>query len=230
MKRKNISKQKFGPLVAIRYINKNKRGQALWLFQCDCGNEIVLPATKVCDRPRTICNRQQCGLMQTEEEYKRKAKIHRDKNKEKAQIYHKEYKKLNEVKLKLKAKEYRKRTLYKRKEKYKNDINHQIAEKLRNRIRGAIKRSNIDKIGSAVNDLGCSLEKFKLWVEMHWTEGMSWNNYNFYGWHLDHIKPLSSFNLSNRKEFLEACHFTNIQPMWMKDNLSKGNKYDDHNH
>lgn len=39
------------------------------------------------------------------------------------------------------------------------------------------------------------------------------------------IKPLSSFNLSDRQEFLQACHYTNLQPLWAKENISKSNKY-----
>ena len=114
-----------------------------------------------------------------------------------------------------------KRSIYE-KNKRKNNIQFKLGKILRTRLGMAI--SNNYKSGSAVSDLGCSIEKFKLWLEMHWEEGMSWENYGRTGWHIDHVKPLDSFDLTDRKQFLEACHFSNLQPMWAKDNLSKGNK------
>lgn len=51
---------------------------------------------------------------------------------------------------------------------------------------------------------------------------MTWENHGKYGWHIDHIKPLVSFDLTERKQFLEAVHFSNLQPLWSGDNLRKG--------
>jgi hypothetical protein len=52
---------------------------------------------------------------------------------------------------------------------------------------------------------------------------MNWNNYGYYGWHIDHIKPLSS--AKNEFELIKLFHYTNLQPLWWKDNLSKNGKY-----
>ena len=104
---------------------------------------------------------------------------------------------------------------------YKEDLLFRIKVQLRNRLRSAITGNY--KSGSAVGDLGCPIESFKAYIESLFQEGMTWNNWGTYGWHLDHISPLSSFDLTDREQFLKACHYTNLRPLWCEDNLRKGN-------
>ena len=108
--------------------------------------------------------------------------------------------------------------------KYNNDINRRLSSCLRSRLNKALKGAY--KVGSAISDLGCTPVDFKKHLESQFQPNMTWNNYGKNGWHIDHIKPLSKFNLSNREELLEACNYSNLQPLWAKDNLSKGNKHD----
>jgi hypothetical protein len=54
---------------------------------------------------------------------------------------------------------------------------------------------------------------------------MTWQNHGTHGWHIDHKKPLSLFDLSNEEQLRAACNYTNLQPLWAHDNLVKGNKY-----
>jgi len=75
-----------------------------------------------------------------------------------------------------------------------------------------------------LRDLGCTLEEFTKHIESQFSEGMTWDNWSVRGWHLDHIKPLTRFNLKDPAEFLKAVHYTNLRPLWWKDNLSKGGK------
>ena len=53
---------------------------------------------------------------------------------------------------------------------------------------------------------------------------MTWENYGVRGWHIDHIIPVSSVKSNNPEDYKSVLHYTNLQPLWAKDNLSKGNK------
>ena len=99
-----------------------------------------------------------------------------------------------------------------------NDIHFRLSCNLRTRLWQALK--NNQKTGSAVRDLGCSLEELKSHLEYQFQEGMSWDNQG--EWHVDHKRPLVSFDLTDRRQLLEACHYTNLQPLWAEENLSKG--------
>jgi len=101
-----------------------------------------------------------------------------------------------------------------------NDLPFRISANLRTRLSVAVR--NGQKSGSAVSDLGCTIPEFKEYIVSKFLTSMSWDNYG--EWHLDHIRPLSSFDLTDREQFLAASHFTNYQPLWAKDNRRKGAK------
>lgn len=101
-------------------------------------------------------------------------------------------------------------------------LEQKIAARLRTRLCLAIK--NDQKIGSAIEDLGCSIGELKIYLESKFKDGMSWDNYGINGWHIDHIFPLSKIDFNNQTEIKKACHFTNLQPLWAKENLSKRDK------
>jgi hypothetical protein len=100
------------------------------------------------------------------------------------------------------------------------DIQFKLAFNLRRRLNRALKGNY--KAGSAVRDLGCSVIELKTHLENQFQDDMSWENYG--KWHIDHIIPLNSFDLIDREQFLKACHYTNLQPLWARENLSKGAK------
>lgn len=140
-----------------------------------------------------------------------------DKDKKRLRDKRRNHKRRNTLKYKIWSKEYHIK-------KYETDIEYKIKYLLRRRFRLALK--NNAKSGSAVKDLGCSIEEFKVYIESKFQPGMSWDNHG-YGddkWHIDHIIPLSSFDLTNKNELIKACHYTNLQPLWQKDNLKKGAK------
>jgi hypothetical protein len=104
------------------------------------------------------------------------------------------------------------------------DVTYKITCNLRKRLTSALKGNY--KAGSAIKDLGCSIEEFKTYIESLWQPGMTWDNYGRGSgfWSLDHKKPLSSFTLENLDEFIKANHYTNLQPMWFTENCRKHKK------
>jgi hypothetical protein len=131
-----------------------------------------------------------------------------------------ESKKLNQEQLKLRKSNYNKKAHLRNKDRYKNDIEFRLRCVLRARLNVAIR--NNAKTGSAVKQLGCSITKFKEYMESKFQPGMKWDNWSTKGWHIDHVVPLSSFNLSDPEQLAKACHYTNLQPLWAKENISKG--------
>lgn len=173
------------------------------------------------------------------ERLKEVKKQYREANKEKIAAKDKKYREANKEKIKQyridnkehitkKTKEYRQKNKEKLNErqnayknnKYQENIQYRLAVNLRARFKIALK--NNQKKGSAVQDLGCTIDELKLYLEMQFASGMTWDNYG--EWHIDHITPLSSFDLTCRMELLEAVHYTNLQPLWAEDNLRKGSK------
>ena len=69
-----------------------------------------------------------------------------------------------------------------------------------------------------------SIEDLRFHLQKNWLPGMSWENYGYYGWHIDHIIPCSKFDLSKLEEQKKCFHFTNLQPLWALDNIKKSNK------
>lgn len=107
-----------------------------------------------------------------------------------------------------------------RRNKRKNDINYYLRTKIRSRILRALKRNS--KKDSSYQLLGCSIQFLKEYLESKFQQGMSWNNRD--KWHIDHILPCSSFDLSKEENQRKCFHYSNLQPLWAKDNLLKSDK------
>lgn len=163
---------------------------------------------------------------------KQRKKLEVQRNKASYIKRRKKYWEENKEILKIKNKKYRLENKnlireYKRK-RHKFDINnnpeYKIKRNLRRRLNLAIKCQKGNKQKSMENYLGCTIKQFKVYLESKFDSKMNFSNYG--KWHIDHIKPCSSFNLVNLEEQKKCFHYTNLQPLWAKDNLSKGAKYD----
>ena len=104
----------------------------------------------------------------------------------------------------------------------KEDMFFKIKGNMSGRLSDLINKRNLSV--NTLELIGCDRETFISYIEKQFTEGMTWENYGLKGWHVDHIVPLSSFDLTIESEVKKACHYTNLQPLWWKDNLEKGNK------
>lgn len=152
------------------------------------------------------------------------------KNKEKRSLYSKQYRESNPDKVEVSRKQGKKwmdeRPGYMNnwfKKKRSNDINYKLKHVLYERLRGALKNSSKGK--KTLEMLGCSIEDFKIYLEKQFDKDMNWGNYGKKGWHIDHKKPVSLFDLSSFEEQNTCFHYTNMQPMWWYDNLTKSAKY-----
>lgn len=92
--------------------------------------------------------------------------------------------------------------------------------RLKIRIASIFRRKKISKRHNTASILGCDWDTLKQFIEQQFTEGMSWENRD--QWHIDHIVPLASAKTEAR--LVELCHYSNLQPLWASENMSKGSK------
>jgi len=170
-----------------------------------------------------------------------KSFTYKKNNREKVLNGYKDYHKKNDKKIKELRKEYVKNNQdkiseYKKKyysenkeyflnwerEKRKIDPLFKLSGNMRKRINSFVKLTKFTKKTKTFDLIGCDPIFLKEYLENKFTDDMTWDNYGFYGWHIDHIIPLSSSK--TEEEVYKLCHYTNLQPLWAIDNLKKGSK------
>jgi hypothetical protein len=159
------------------------------------------------------------------ERIKEYIKEYQEKNKEKLKEYQKEYKREYREKNKERIKErYKERTKEYQKEYFKSCPLRRLRRSIRTSIGQSITHQGYTKKSRTYEILGCDFETFKKHIQMQFKKGMNWNNYG--KWHLDHIYPVSLAR--DKKHLIELNHYTNFQPMWASENISKSNKIIEH--
>ena len=143
-------------------------------------------------------------------EIKKQRIIYRLKNKEKIAIRSKKYDLSH-------RKEFNERDNKRR----KTDINYKIKYNLRRRILLALKGNS--KFLSTMLLIGCEIDYLIYYLQSQFTDGMSWDNHG--DWHIDHKRPCKLFDLSKPEQQQKCFNYKNLQPLWAKDNLSKGVNY-----
>lgn len=144
-------------------------------------------------------------------DYIKKRKLYKEKNKDKIREYNKKYRQENKKKLLEKQ-------LVRDRYRYLHDPVYKLKHLMRRRLRTSLSARKWTKNRGLKLYLGCSMEELKFHIESQFKEGMTWDNHG--KWHIDHIIPLAS--AKTEEEVYNLCHYTNLQPLWAKDNLRKG--------
>jgi hypothetical protein len=161
--------------------------------------------------------KQRAKLYRSTTDYKEYNKLRmrkwREENRERNLEYYRQYRKNNKQWYRRKEKEYRNR--------YKKDPIFILKESLRASLRRKLK-TYVSKESATVDSqqyLGCSIIEFKEYLEARFHPGMSWRNYGMGEgkWHIDHIRPCASFDLTKESDLKVCFHYTNLQPLWERD-------------
>lgn len=118
-----------------------------------------------------------------------------------------------------KSKKYKEKRNFKLREKYKNDIFFKIKAILRSTLYKSIKRDK--KCDQSFNLIGCTPREFKLYMEKQFDNTMSWENHGLKTWHIDHIIPIYTFDLTKEEEQKKCFHYTNMRPLSAKENIKR---------
>ena len=110
------------------------------------------------------------------------------------------------------------------KQRYRTDTEYRLRMCLRAGFYQSLRLQNAEKPTSVSKLIGCTMAELKAYLATKFVEGMSWDNHG--KWHIDHIRPISSFSMADASQRAMCWHYSNLQPLWAKDNLSKSKFWD----
>lgn len=148
------------------------------------------------------------------EQSKQWTKDYNERTKEKRLAKMREYNAKNKEKIKELQRKWN--------EENKNKPLIKISRNLRRRLNHVL-NGNL-KADKTFTLLGCTAEELKIYLESLFLPGMTWENYGPFGWHIDHILPCASFDLTSEDEQRKCFHYSNLQPLWWQENIKKGCK------
>ena len=105
-----------------------------------------------------------------------------------------------------------------------SDPSFRFKQAMRSMLANRLKGANDGKGGRSSVLFGCPIEELRIHLEAQFAEGMTWDNYG--RWHVDHIRPCASFDLTDKAQQRECFHFTNLQPLWALDNIRKSDTWE----
>jgi hypothetical protein len=141
-------------------------------------------------------------------------------DKEKKRKYYEKYKEVKYDKILEQNRLWRKNNPTYTTDRKQIDPTFKMIKNVRRRLNRFLSFKKITKRNTTIHLIGCEPYELKQFLEKKFKDNMSWDNYG--EWHIDHIIPLSS--AKSEEGLYQLCHYTNLQPLWAKDNLSKSNK------
>lgn len=102
---------------------------------------------------------------------------------------------------------------------------YRLVHYIRCQVRDALRHQKTRKVNRTLELLGTTKEGLKAHLEKQFQPGMSWDNHSQFGWHIDHIRPCASFDLTDPAQQRACFHYTNLQPLWWLDNQRKYSKW-----
>ena len=233
-KTKKISQKEKAELLAmnLKWCGSCKEAMSLDLFsgvkykvcrECSCKRQI-----KWRNNNLDYANeKRKAWRAENSERERETTKKRREKNPELARQKEREYHAANKEKIRTrKRKNYHDNIEQRRSyfrawgQKNKNNPLFVLAKRIRTRTHTAFARKNISKKHGTNEMLGCDWDTLKTHIENQFTEGMSWDKLGEI--HIDHIVPLAS--AKTEEELIRLAHYTNLQPLWALDNISKGDR------
>lgn len=143
------------------------------------------------------------------ERHREQRKAYREANKERGHAVQKEWRARNKERRRLHQLE-----------RLHTEPTFRLVHNLRSRFKSAMKGKK--SYGKSASFWGCTVQELKGYLESKFRDGMNWENYG--RWHVDHIRPVSSFDLRDPEQIKECFGLANLQPLWAADNLHKSSK------
>lgn len=225
MKRKEFSKEEIESI--IRMYNEEYKGTSTICKEFNCSKAVINrvlrengvqlgPSGRKWTGGKEVADKK--WREKNKEKLSENHKIWSEKNREHLREYHTKWRDENREELNGYKRVYEKT-------KKDSDPSYRLACYTRTAVYTCLKERDVTKYKSTFDLLPYSLEELILHLESQFKEGMTWDNYG--EWHVDHIKPMVSFNIQSPedKSFQECWSLNNLQPLWGVENLSKGSRY-----
>jgi hypothetical protein len=209
----------------LEFFNFDPRGKFGVEARCkSCKNELVKEHKKK-------TNYDKIYYQNNKFDHNQKTKEYIEKNREEYNSYQNQYKKNNNYKSQKKYNQANKDTLLKksyirRNKKIENDPLYKLRLRISTDICNRLKKFLTSKKSQTIKYLGCSFDQYKIYLESSFTPEMSWENWGNI-WEIDHITPVSSFDLTQEENIYKAFNYQNTQPLFKTTKIAENFGYKD---